>query len=482
MAGGCGQPEDHMRTLAAPSVVHFTQEDFYFPQISQVLGGNVNGELVGFLWEGAEKPKQLRGLYIIDTAQKKAIKIAEPQPGMDVYAAAIDDRWAAWAERNKAGWELRLLNRETGLIKAVDRGEYFPEAGIDYPSVAFYDGVLVYNVSFRDKAKTVLSQIVARDLNTGRKMILGEVTGRDQYLGPPSIYKDYAVWHRGEWTKEMKAEVYLYNLTDHEIQQLSHEAPAITPAIWGKYVVWSTYSSKTPETKNIVLYNLATGRRSFLTRAVPSQRLEHWRPTISHGVVAWNTNKPDHKLEVFLTATGKRRQLEFNGEQIGVYGSWLTWHNTSAGQGTFLLPLSSFLPAIDLTGFSPEEALSKPPLALDEFLDLNRLARLSPPEIVALYLEAVKNRRYDLLEALLADNDGIADKETYLADIRRDRSKLISYLVSCDYLVEGSKAYVCVLESKIWRPTGEVIVAEKPVIFHLTKEKDVWKVDQLAAQ
>ncbi|MCS5695733.1 hypothetical protein [Desulfofundulus thermocisternus] len=493
MVEGCSQPESYPKTITAPAVIQLTQKTihkvdsdpykyFYFPQISQVIGGNINGELVGFLWERAEKPQQLRALYIIDPAQKKATKIAEPQPGFEIHTAALDDRYVAWVEKNKVRWKLCLLNKKAKSIKIIDQGKYFTEAGTDYPSVALYNGILVYNVSFKDKTKVMLSQIVAQDLNTGRKMILGEVTGTEQYLGPPSIHEDNVVWHCGEWTKEMKAEVYLYNLTDHKIQQLSHDTPAITPTIWGKYVVWSTYSSKVPETKNIVLYNLATGTRTFLTEAVPSQRLEYWRPTISHGVVTWNTNKPDHELVVFLAATGERRQLKIKGEQIGVHGSWLTWRHASNGPGTFLLTLSNFLPALDLTGFSPEKAFSRPPFTLDVVLDRSKLVRLSPPEAIALYLEAAKEKRYDLLEVLLADNTGLAGNETYLTDIRRDQSKLISYLVSRDYLIEGDKAYVCILEKKIWRPAGEVMVFEKPVIFHLTKKKDIWKVDQLAAQ
>lgn len=94
----------------------------------------------------------------------------------------------------------------------------------------------------------------------------------------------------------------------------------------------------------------------------------------------------------------------------------------------------------------------------------------------------MKQQRYDVVSTLLANETGLVTKEEFIADIKRDRNKLLSYAVACDYLMEGEKAYVCVLEEKYETEDGTIIVSDRAVNWHMTKQEGFWKVDQLASQ
>ena len=455
----------------------------YFPQISEILGGNLNGELLGFLWResGEKEQKQFRALYLIDPARNNATKIVDPPAGFQVHRAALDNQWVAWVERNETTWKVFAKKRDSGERQTIDEGRYFKEAGMDYPSLALYNGWLVYNPSL--KAEDVIkSQVLARNLNSGEKLLLHEVTGEHQYLGAPSIYEDQVVWHRGEWTRELYAEVYLYDLTRRNSRRLSNGNPAIGPSIWGRYVVWGTYAKETPETKNIMLYNLDTGTESLLTDAVPSNRREYWGPTISHGIVTWNANYTGYKPAFYVVRMQETRYLKSEGEQAGVYGSWFTWRQPSYGPGTFMLGLTSWGIFLDLTGLGRDRGITGPPLDLKDPALRNKLAGLTPPEVAAMYLQALKERRYDVLSMVLTGEPVLVSKEQYLQDIKRDPSILHSYAVARDYLAVGDKAYVCVLELLRGKDEKRAWVKDSPVNWHMTRENGVWKVDQLAAQ
>ncbi len=57
--------------------------------------------------------------------------------------------------------------------------------------------------------------------------------------------------------------------------------------------------------------------------------------------------------------------------------------------------------------------------------------------------------------------------------------------MSRDYLVQGDKAYVCLLSyrgSYVVQGTLHQVQEEEPVPLHMSRENGVWKVDQLAKQ
>jgi len=496
---GCGKAVNHRTSTAKKNAIPiaetvqlkqeiiekpnaFPYRYFYYPEVSQILDGNTNGELIGLLWAdvGKKELQQFQALYVIDPTQKIAAKIIEPQSGFTIYRAALDNKWVAWVEKTETTWKLYTINRVTKAIKIIDEGQYFKEGGPDYPSPDLYNGILVYDTSTKAE-NNMISRIIAENLNTGERIVLGKVEGSNQYLGPPKIYENYVVWHRGEWTKDMKAEVYLYNLANRKLRQLSAGSPAITPVIWGKYVVWNTYHSKSPENKNIVLYNLETDVGTFLIKAALFE--EYWGPSIAYEIVTWNANDSNYNPVIYVAATGEKRTLEVQSSRIRIYGPWLAWHSAGGKEpGTFLFRLDSFFPVLNLTGPSAKKALTKPPFSLDTPLTHERMAGMTPPEVAALYLEAVKAQRYDVVSTLLADETGLVSKKEYIAAMKRDRAKLLSYTVSYDYLIQGEKAYVCILEEKYKTRDGTTIVSDRAVNWHMTKQEGFWKVDQLAAQ
>ncbi len=452
---------------------------FYFPQVAEVTGGTLKGELLGFLWSNTEG-REFSGLYLIDPIKGTASLAVDPEPGYEIGNAASDGTWLAWTEKTRDSW--KLFAKKGKEKQVIDEGLYFEGGGTDYPSVSLFNGVLVYNTSTKQAKNGMVSQVVAVDLTAQKREVLHEITGTKQYLGPPSIYENFIVWHRGEWTRNLTAEVYLYDLTTKKMRQLSSGDPAVTPVIWGRYVAWATYSPKVPEAKNIILYDLTTGATRVLTDASASNHLEYWHPTICHGVVTWSSNANAPKPEFFVVTPdiadrpqlGEKHRLASEGEQAAVYGSWFTWRNPGKGLGTYVFDI----PIGDLTGLAPEKAFTAPPLPLDTPLTDRILKGLSPPQVLALYFGASQAQRFDLYSTLLARNSGVATVEQYVDEVKRSGGKVLDYCVSGDYLVKGDTAFACLYRSR-FEQAGEVVTNDRPRYWGLTREDGAWRVVML---
>lgn len=121
---------------------------YHFIDISQINGGNNYGELLGFLWNDTKtvNPEQLVALYLIDPAKSTAYKVFQPHPGFRIYSAVIDKDWIAFVEQSKTDWRMYSINRKTNEIKKLDAGSLlYRGGGLDYPTLALYDGILSYN-------------------------------------------------------------------------------------------------------------------------------------------------------------------------------------------------------------------------------------------------------------------------------------------------------------------------------------------------
>ncbi len=253
----------------------------YLPQVSRVFAGNRNGELLAVLWrEGGtpKRPEELPAIYVLNPATGEAKKVADLGPGLRILTAAMDESWVAWVEQSETEWRILALNRSTSTTREIDWGRYLKGVGSDFPALGLDSGSLVYNILVQS-AEGMTSRVILKVLPDKETRTLGQVTGDRQYLGAPSISGDHVVWHRGEWTANMAAEVYEYDLSSGQSRRLSGDDPSITPVIWGRYVVWSTYDAKSPETKNISLYDLQTGSLKYLTQAAPEDHTEFWAPT-----------------------------------------------------------------------------------------------------------------------------------------------------------------------------------------------------------
>lgn len=445
---------------------------YYYPQISQVIQGNREGELLGFLWD-ENNSKQLEALYLINPFIQKAIKVSEPKEGY-IANAALNNKWIIFTEKTHYKWRIIAINRSTNKKITVDEGTYFKEAGLDYPSLSVENDNLVYNISEK-KDKIILSKIILYNLGNKSKKTLHVFEGEENYFGAPSINANTIVWHRGEWTSEMNAEVYYYNIKDKELRQISNSKPAITPCIWGDYIVWNEYESNNPETKNIVLYDLATDKRTKLTNAVKGDRREYWGPTIAHGIVSWNYNTKS-KLELYTAKLKTKKVFDIYGEQVKVLGSWFTWHDKQKGNGTCMFSLVDAFPALDLSGSSKETPLTKSVIPIDNKIEFNQLKSFNPPQIASIYYEALKQQRYDIVSFLLADNDAY-NKTKFLKEICSGEDEIKSFAISNDYMIAGNKAYICLL-SEITKQKK----FEKAENLHMTNVNGIWKMDILAKQ
>ncbi|PKM76943.1 MAG: hypothetical protein CVU90_10235 [Firmicutes bacterium HGW-Firmicutes-15] len=354
---GCSKPVNSQKTASDSEIVELEKvavkgDDlpvnlYIFNNIAQIISGNTEGELLGFLWKDITVPNTVMSdtLYLIDPATAHAYKVFTPNDGYRVFNAVLNKDWIVITEHSETNWIIHLLNRGNNEEKALCSGDYFGEGGLDYPSLTLHNGVLAYNTS--EKAcDSMISTIEVVNLENGQQNRVMKVEGKKQYLGSPSIYEDYIVFHRGEWTEKMEAEVYLYYIKEKILRKISCANMAIQPSIWGKYVVWSEYSPNIPETKNIVLYNIETNKCTTITYASPQNHKEYWAVSMSRGIVTWFCNFQNNPT-IYCIATNEIRSFDIEGEQAAVQGSWLTWRNPKTGIGTYIVELSSFCPVLD---------------------------------------------------------------------------------------------------------------------------------------
>lgn len=452
----------------------------YFPGIAKVLGGNVEGALVGFLWSDEKGEKTYSALYLIDPAKGIAEKVLEPADGGQIFNASLDDRWVVWAERTQKSWRLVSYDRLNKSTQTLDQGEYFPEAGRDYPSATVEGGIVVYNTSQKNAGK-VISQLVLINLETAKRQVLAKAEGSDTYFGPPRLNQGYVTWHQGWWDRDLNGVVYGLDLAHDKVERIPWDQPAITPSIWGRYIVFVTYDRSSPETKNVVLYDLVTKRGKYLTNAKPEHRMEFWWPTVSHGIVTWRSNRADSPISVHMARREETRDLGVVGQEQTVYGSWMVWRNPQQGPGILLMGFERLFVDIDLTGRNADQWLTQMPFSLRGDLTPQDLVRLTPPEAAIIYHEALRTKRWDIAAMLLSD--GPIPKEEWLAGIGEAAGREPPVAVSRDYMIQGDVAFVGVRESISERVKGQQShTVEQQRAWHLHRENGIWKVDQLAAQ
>lgn len=446
----------------------------YYPQIAQVLDGNRDGEILGFLWDENNSRLQLKALYIINSSIQKAAKVSEPKEGYVITNAVLGGDWIIYTEKTGYKWCITAVNKANGKKLTVDQGDYFKEAGLDYPSLSVDRGNLVYNISSKED-KRILSKIILYNLSNNKRDILDITEGEENYFGAPSIYADSIVWHRGEWTADMNAEINCYEIKSGELQQIPNSKNAITPFIWGDYIVWNEYDYDHPETKNIVLYNLMTKTRRPLTNAEEGDKREFWGPTIAHGIVSWNTNFKS-ELEFYTAKMETNKIMNVYGEQVKVLDSWIIFRDREKGNGTCIISFSELFPALDLSGSSGELPITESVISLDKINQLEQLQTLTPPEAASVYFEALKQQRYDLVAKLLAENTAY-DKEHYLEELKGIRNDKLSFALSKDYMIEGEVALVCRIDG-----LNKQTKIKKSRNLHMTRIDGIWKMDILAAQ
>lgn len=357
---GCNQQVNTEKTVIDSEIIELERtavkgdglpENIYlFNNIAQIIGGNTEGELLGFLWKDIQVPNTIASdtLYLIDPVAAQARKLFTPQDGYRIFSAVLDQDWIVVSEQSEKKWIIHLINRRNNEEKAICSGDYFGEGGLDYPSLTLYKGILAYNTSEKTP-DSMISTVGVMNLGNGQQNTVMKVEGLKQYLGAPVIYEDYLVFHRGEWTEKMAAEVYLYNIKDKILKKISGEQMAIQPSIWGKYVVWAGYSPDILETKNVILYNIENNKCTTITDASPENHKEYWALTFSQGIVSWFCNFQNNPT-LYCTATNEIRSFNIEGQQTSVCGSWLTWRNPQKTVGTYIVGLSSFLPELDLSG------------------------------------------------------------------------------------------------------------------------------------
>ncbi len=453
----------------------------FLPQVATVVSGRLDGWVLGFLY----RPDGgiFRSLYLIDPHRKTAEKVYQPPSGLWIAAAVSEGDYLAVVIRDKTRWRLlvRKLSGKEELV--IDKGAYLKAAtGDDYPSLALSGDTLVYNTT-RQEGGTFTSQIIKCDLPTGRKEIIFRVVGPDVYTGPPSICGRYIAWHVGKWDREGSGELYPYDAGRQTSRRLDVPGNNITPAIWGRYLVYVTYDKNHPAAKNIAFYDLVSGKAKRLTDATPGNQFEYWRPTIAHGVVGWFANHREERVpfcvvkkEAFEKKNNQKLTIEIKSPTYYARctPSWIVWHEADPEggmkKGTYFAGLFELWNLVALAGTEVVGAVDGGEIFAAVRKGRKRPAELEPPEAAALYYEAISRRHFDLVASLALP--GAVSVEQWVEELKKEPPD-IPARISRDYLIQGNRAYV-LAEGLSAAPEG--------FLLHMTRENGVWKMDQCAGQ
>lgn len=316
----------------------FPSDYVLLENVLYLFSGNNDGQLVGTISD-PKSGLQLPGLYLISPSKEPAKLVSEIEKGNEVYDAVVNQKWVAWVEKNKNRWKVlsKPLDRLGDSPRLVAEGSYFPEAGEDYPSIALSDDTLCFNSSYIEKDQ-IVSTISVVDLSLpGKPTVISTDNAVRTYYGPPAIYGDRVVWHKGEWTKEMKGEVLLHSLSTNTTTRLPANNEAISPVIWRDQMLWMGYSRQLPERKYIESYDLNSLKLKRVPEKSDYEFLENWNIMVGDGLATWYSNDPNRKPFVYSLETGDTIEVDVptTSRQLNLVGEWLYWHEESSGIGIF---------------------------------------------------------------------------------------------------------------------------------------------------
>lgn len=435
----------------------FPQQYLKLSNVLQIYAGN-NKEVIGVLSDPATR-LPVPALYVFDPLQGEAKLVAEVRKGNLIFDAALDNEWVSWVEKNDKAWSIFIkpLNKLDQSPRLIAKGTYFVEAGTDYPSISLSKGKLVFNSSNKEDNR-VSSVLTVADL--AKKARSSTTVSKDYgvqiYYGPPDIYGDQIVWHKGEWTKAMRGEVLLHNLSSHATTRLPTTDEAITPVIWDHYVVWVAYSGQLPEKKYIEQYDLNSNMTKRISRESSYSHMENWGPMVGDGLITWFSNEPNIKPSILSLTTGDRIDIDLQDRVLYLSGKWLYWAEQASGVG--IIWTSEIISEVE---------------------GRKALESNNPAQVVNAYLAARKVGNWGMVDRLISKQEGLVDRSQYLTSLKEE--KVLEYDVSGDYMIRGEEAEVRVRLLRVMDSNSREIV-QSSVVYHLIKENGKWRIPQLAAQ
>jgi len=245
----------------------------------------------------------------------------------------------------------------------------------------------------------------------------------------------------------MSADAFIYDLKNKTLKKLDiGNINAITPAIWGKYIVLNTYFANEPENKKIAVYDIDNEKLTEITCSKKGSTMEYYNPTMTHGLVTWNQNQ-GHSCYVYSIRDNDFYTITTKSEQISMLESWLTWRNPDNRKGLYLFPVISFGSLLDSSGqaqidseFTPKGSYS-----------FEQMWKMTPVEVLSLWEESLRTSNFEMIYKIASDEEGVATKEEWLSEIntelKNNERRLISYKVGRDYLCYGDHAIAYVLEN-----------------------------------
>ena len=444
---------------------------YHVPMMESAFASNADSEIIGTMNDDSSTTYD--SLYKIDMVKEEASKIADIGEGYTVFNADINADWIVWVEKNDTEWRIFQYDRPTKEKVQLDSGVYTKNTGPDFPSVNIYEDNLVYDLTL-ETDQNIKTEIILTDLKNHEKKAIEEIISRNEYYGAPKIYENYVVWHQGEWSNRMSADVFIYDLKNNAVRKLKiGDLNAITPAIWGNYIVLNTYLTDSPENKNIFVYNIENDILTEITKTKEVSIMEYYSPSLTHGLVTWNQNQ-GRSCYIYSIRDNQFHTITSAAEQISMLESWLCWRDPDDRKGLYLLPVVSLGALLDPQG---QATIDNQIFNTNKDL-LEQLQKMSPPEVLALWEESLRTMDFNMIDTIASDEEGIASKEEWMKELKKDDSKLISYKVSRDYVSFGDHAIAYLLETVYQSPGGLATKSSAPYGVNLFKQNGYWRIIQ----
>ena len=247
---------DYVSLTIVPSVLH----------VDSVLPNGNRFFYLGTVWKTQESWNP-NTIFTYNTQTGKSSWLTTSVYGDQGFICCLDAsaEWLAWLTNLPDGsrWKVFAKNLMTGREILVDQQEDTRTVTFLGTDLAISDHRLVWSSIRKAADGSNKSVVTLIDLSTGEKKNLAEVNEPEEGLGLVDIDGDRVVWSKGSSTGGInKANVYLFDLSQEKLFQVTDDDISSGPTINGDWMAWRQGFG---ETGPIVIYNLKTGERFRLT-------------------------------------------------------------------------------------------------------------------------------------------------------------------------------------------------------------------------
>lgn len=231
-------------------------------------------------------------LLVSPTPLHKRLAVYDPETGdydwiidqvkgeMRIGSADANSTHVAWVEirpeKLQVQWEVRYVERETGIERVVRTGR----SRIEPRMVSVFDNILAWN-EVVDHANTYEERIVMVDLVTGEQKVLAvSKDATAMHFEGPRVYGSRVLWSE-VWHEDRglpQSDIYLYDRDTKQTERIVTGGFNQAPAIYREHVAYV-------RGEEVLLLDLATGKTYRVSN--PEDQTRKLFPTVSDWGVGW---------------------------------------------------------------------------------------------------------------------------------------------------------------------------------------------------